>query len=66
MVNLSRSIDFEDFGFLYNGNKVSGIQKGGAADKQGKMLIGDRILQINGKEVDDNTSTMTMIINHNQ
>ena len=60
MVNLSCPLEGRNFGFLYNGNTVTGIQRESAADKEGQMRIGHRIIEINGKQIDKNTSTIEM------
>ena len=58
LVNLSCPLEGRNFGFLFNGHKVTGIQKESAADKEGQMRIGHRIIDINGKQIYKNTSTI--------
>ena len=37
---------------------VTGIQRNGAADKEGQMRIGHRIIDINGNQIYTTTSTI--------
>ena len=52
-MELTRNEDSSKLGFSRNGRRIVEINRNGPADRNGKMMIGDEIVAINHKEVDN-------------